>query len=153
MKTFEELIALLGTWLQDLDGPVDAKNATITDGVTLKMPRTKDLVVTFPEDSSVEPEQLPAIVLEVEGSMLEHVAPVRGAMAASLYLVEEAQTASKARLKLSRWVGVIRSHCTSGASLLDSNIRIVPRRESYVMGKAKGDLNAFQLKVDLIVTF
>jgi hypothetical protein len=36
---------------------------------------------------------------------------------------------------------------------MHSGIRVMPRRESYVMGKAKGDLNAFQVKYDLAISF
>lgn len=151
--TFEETFQAIQAWLAGIESTVNAINAGVSDGNNIKMPRPKDLIITFPEDASVQPEQMPAIVLELEGSVMERIAPLKGSMGASLYVADDAKSGSQARVKLIRWIDAIRSHCLGGASVLGSNIRVVPRRESFVMGKAKGDLNAFQLKVDLVISF
>src|ERR1035441_9770249 len=146
--TFEETFQAIQTWLSGLESAVNAINKGVTDGNLIKMPRPKDLILTFPEDASVQPEQMPAVVLEIEGSMVGKIAPLTGQMGASLYVADDAKSGAQARIKLIRWIEIGRNHCLSGASVVGSNIRVVPRRESFVMGKAKGDLNAFQLKVD-----
>jgi len=151
--TFEETFQAIQTWLAGIESTLEVINTGVTDGNNIKMPRPKDLILTFPEDASVQPEQMPAIVLEVEGSVMERIAPLKGSMGASLYVADDAKSGSQARIKLIRWIDAIRSHCLSGASVLGPNMRVVPRRESFVMGKAKGDLNAFQLKVDLVISF
>jgi hypothetical protein len=153
METFEDLVKKMNGWLGQLSNAVDVVNMSHADAVDIKMPRPKDLIVTFQDDPSAQPEQTPAIVVEIEGSAVERVAPLKGMSAASLYVVDEAHNAVDTRLKLMRWVDAIRTHCTSASSLLGSNIRVVPRREQYVMGKTKGDLNGFSLKVDLFISF
>jgi len=153
MNTFEETAAAIRAWLEGLAPTVDAVNARFDDGNNIKMPRSKDLIVTFPEDASAQPEQMPMMVLEIEMAQWQSIAPAKGVMSASLYLADEAKSGAQARTKLMRWTDAIRSYCMSGSSVMHSGIRVMPRRESYVMGKAKGDLNAFQVKYDLAISF
>lgn len=155
MNTFEDTTAAIRAWLEGLAPTVEAINARVqaTDGITIKMPRSKDLIVTFPEDASAKPEQMPMMVLEVEGTQWQSIAPAKGVLSACLYLADEAKSGSQARTKLLRWVDAVREYSMGGASVMSSGIRVVPRRESFVMGKAKGDLNAFQVKFDLAISF
>lgn len=151
--SFEQLLVALKKWAGDLQYAVAAVNQSVTDGVTISMPRAKDLIVTFPDDYTAQPEQVPAIVMEVEHSAAEKPVPLKGVTTASLFLADEATNGAKARLKLVRWVDALRKHCQSEKSLLGSNVRVMLRREQYLMGKTKGDLNGFSLKVDLLISF
>jgi hypothetical protein len=151
--TFEELVQALQQWLSGMEAAVSGTNALAADDIQIRMPRSKDLIVTFPEDASASPEQMPAMVLEIEGSTAASIAPLKGALGASLYIADEAKTGSQARVKLVRWVDTVRRYCTGSTSIIGSNTRVVPRRESFVMGKAKGDLNGFQIKIDLAISF
>lgn len=157
--TFEMIFHGISTWLGALNTAIAQKNAQITDGVELAAPRERDVVVTFLGDSAGQPDQCPAVVVEIafgQDAVNTNVAQFHGTIHATLYLVDDATSVEDARLKISRWADVIRAHCNAPSAFVGGLSKIRPQHFGVRLGRrndlSAGDMNVFEVQTDLEIS-
>lgn len=152
--SFETTLESIRTWLECLNETVAQVNAPVTDGVTLTMPRSKDLLVTFNGDEEGRPEQLPAIVVQLEDGAADMGSPVagfKGNLLGTMYLVDEAGSMVECRTKLARWIDALNRHCSHPTAIMGSFSRVRLSGLSFNLGKDQGEINTLVLKADLVI--
>lgn len=153
--TLEQTMAGITSWIADLSSTLNFVNGLHSDGITLSMPRDKDLIVTFEDDYQAVVDQCPAIVINVGGFKWDsgNVGDFKGALHAKLYLCDEDDKVNRLRVRIMRWADALTMHCKKQSAILGPNSRVFPRVAKVRMATTKSDVNAFELTIALEVTF